>query len=144
MITEAVQDTLARTREHEHARCVVCGQVAEAAPRIRFAAGGDDSVEATFVPLPAYEGYPGMLHGGIIATVLDAAMTHCLFARGTPAVTGELTVRYREPVAIGKACLVHGWLERASPPLFYLRAELRQDGRVRARASAKFMLRPRT
>jgi acyl-coenzyme A thioesterase PaaI-like protein len=36
--------------------------------------------------------YTGLLHGGMTSTLLDAAMTHCLFMQGVQALTAELTV----------------------------------------------------
>ena len=85
------------------------------------------------------EGYGGRLHGGVIAAALDGAMTHCLFALGRTAVTAELTVRFKQPVATGRPATVRAWLERDLGPLYLLQAELVQDGVVKAAASAKFL-----
>ena len=71
--------------------------------------------------------------------LLDAAMTHCLFARGQETVTAELCVRYREAVATGTPARVRAWLVRSSPRLHWLRAELLQENRVKAVATGKFM-----
>jgi acyl-coenzyme A thioesterase PaaI-like protein len=75
----------------------------------------------------------------MIAALLDGAMTHCLFAQGLAAVTAELTVRYRYPVAVRRMATIHAWLERAARHLQVVRAELRQDGVIKASARAKFM-----
>ena len=83
--------------------------------------------------------FTGLVSVGVIAAVLDGAMTNYLFARGLQAVTGELTVRYRHPVAIGETVLVRAWLQESLPPLHLLQAELQRDGCVRASATAKFM-----
>ncbi|MCB9865855.1 MAG: PaaI family thioesterase [Phycisphaerales bacterium] len=140
-MTTEVQERLTAVRERAHPRCMACSQVNGRNLSLHFQAVDDGGVRAWVIPSARFEGYPGMVHGGVIATLLDAAMTNCLFAMGWPAVTGELTIRYREPVQCGRACAVHAWLERASSPLFLVRAELTQDSRVRARASAKFILR---
>jgi acyl-coenzyme A thioesterase PaaI-like protein len=66
-------------------------------------------------------------------------MTHCLFGLGRTAVTAELTVRFKLPVATGRTATVRARLERDLGPLYLLEAELVQDGVVKVVASAKFM-----
>jgi acyl-coenzyme A thioesterase PaaI-like protein len=78
------------------------------------------------------------MHGGVVATLLDAAMTHCLFAQGVQAVTARLSIRFRHPVRVGTQADVRAWLTRSASPLYEMRAELRQDERVCAAADAKF------
>jgi acyl-coenzyme A thioesterase PaaI-like protein len=80
-----------------------------------------------------------MLHGGVIASLLNGAMTNCMFAYGIPAITAELNVRFRHPVAIGKTAVVRAWIERSSRSLHVLRAEVVQDEQVRAAARGKFL-----
>lgn len=84
-----------------------------------------------------------MLHGGVIATLLDAAMTHCLFHRGVAAVTADLHVRYVRPVACGSCLEIGAQILKVSHPLFHLRAEIACNGLVGAWAEAKFLPRPR-
>ncbi len=88
-----------------------------------------------------YEGYPGVLHGGIIASVLDGAMTNCLFLHGVAAVTAELVVRFRHPVVPGTSAQVRAWIIEKDSPVFRLQAQLTQDKLVKATAHAIFMLR---
>jgi acyl-coenzyme A thioesterase PaaI-like protein len=104
-----------------------------------FALQPDGSVESTFAGSEVFEGYAGRLHGGVTAALLDGAMTNCLFARGVEALTAELTVRYREPVAVRGKMTTRAWLTESHGQLHLLRAELRQDGRVKATALGKFI-----
>jgi uncharacterized protein (TIGR00369 family) len=137
--TKGCQVLLEETRAQAHGRCVVCGHADGHAPRLRFAVAADGSVQATFQPDRAYEGYSGILHGGVIATLLDAAMTNCLFAHGRCGLTAELCVRFRHPVVSDALLQLRAYVERASSPLFVLRGELRQAGQVRATAVGKFL-----
>ncbi len=139
LATTTSQQRLDRTRQAAHRHCIACGSTDGAVPRLRFTATPDVGVEATFLPSPLYEGYVGILHGGVIATLLDAAMTNCLFAHGRHAVTADLHIRYRRPVASGEACNLRAWIERSTGPLFLLRAELRQSNRLQVTATGKFM-----
>ncbi len=139
MTTDACQSRLEETRAQAHGHCVVCGQVNGHTPRLRFAVADDGSVQAIFQPDLGYQGYNGILHGGVIATLLDAAMTNCLFSHGRCGLTAELCVRFRHPVLTAAPVRLRAWVERASPPLFVLRAEVEQEGQRRATAIGKLL-----
>jgi acyl-coenzyme A thioesterase PaaI-like protein len=81
----------------------------------------------------------------MVSTLLDAAMTNCLFAHGCIAVTAELTVRFLRPVTADRPVAVTAWVEKSRHRLYLLAAELRQGGRLMATAAAKFIVcRPRS
>jgi acyl-coenzyme A thioesterase PaaI-like protein len=122
-----------------HAACVVCGEGNARGLRLRYSREEGGGIRAELDCDGSLEGYGGRLHGGIIAAALDGAMTHCLFALGRTAVTAELTVRFRHPVATGRPATVRARLERDLAPLYLLQGELVQDGIVKASAAAKFM-----
>jgi uncharacterized protein (TIGR00369 family) len=143
VITDQKQQLLDTTRRRVHAHCVACGGMDGQTLRLRFVPRSEGSVEAVYQPSPRYEGYGGFIHGGVTATLLDAAMTNCLFAHGLCAVTAELNVRYRHPVGSGITCLLLARLERCTAPLYVLHAELLQNDRVCATAAGKFMELPR-
>lgn len=126
-----------------HPRCVVCGRENTHGLQLRFAANEDGSVEGNFDCSTAFEGYPDRLHGGIIALLLDGAMTNCLFAHGREAVTAELKIRFRGAVRTDRPARLRGWIERSARSLYYLAAEIEQDAEVKARGTAKFMSAPR-
>jgi len=86
-------------------------------------------------------GYDGLLHGGIVATALDAAATQCLFAHGVDGLTALLNIRYRRPAPIDQTFQLQAWLESASGGRFRLRAELRTDQTRVADAEAVFVKR---
>jgi acyl-coenzyme A thioesterase PaaI-like protein len=81
------------------------------------------------------------VHGGVVAALLDAAMTHCLFHRGVTALTGELRVRYVHPVPCDAELSLGAQVRLERPPLYRLRAELADRGEVMAWAEATFMRR---
>ena len=64
-----------------HPSCVVCGTRNAGGLGLRFREEADGSVVASFPCDSQYQGYPDRLHGGVVSMLLDAAMTHCLFAR---------------------------------------------------------------
>jgi uncharacterized protein (TIGR00369 family) len=138
-ITEPGQPLLDRTREAMHPDCIVCGKGCPKGLDLDFAVQADGGVCATFACPKAYEGYRGVLHGGVISSLLDGAMTNCLFARGVTAVTAELVVRFRHPVATNVPVTVVGRITRSTPPLHILEALVVQNGVIMAVGKAKFM-----
>jgi acyl-coenzyme A thioesterase PaaI-like protein len=119
----------------------MCGGENDRSLGLRFEAAGTGAVRARFQASPALQGYDGILHGGVISAVLDAAMTNCLFHLGVQGVTGDLHVRFIEPVSCQSSVDVRASLLSATPPLYRLRSEIVFDGRTMARAEGKFMKR---
>ena len=136
----ASQATLDALAAAEHSECLMCGPANTLGLRLRFRVQPDGSVLAMFPCRVAFQSYPETLHGGVISALLDAAMTNALFSIGVVGVTGELTVRFLAPVALGRGVVVRACIEKASHPLFYVRSELEQDRKLMARASAKFLV----
>jgi acyl-coenzyme A thioesterase PaaI-like protein len=122
-----------------HPFCFVCSSSNPMGLALRYSLQPDGAVAATFLGHGALEGYPGLLHGGVTAALLDGAMTHCLFAQNRRAMTVELNVRYHAAIASAEEVSLRAWLEDSCHGLFQLRAELSQTGVVKASATGKFM-----
>jgi len=128
------------TQAEAHPFCFVCSGSNPMGLALRYTPQPDGCVSARFLGHSALEGYPGLLHGGVIAALLDGAMTNCLFARGIRGLTVELMVRYHAGVVGAEESLLRAWVEDESHRWFQLRAELKQGGEVKASATGKFML----
>jgi acyl-coenzyme A thioesterase PaaI-like protein len=122
-----------------HAACVACRDPSAGGLGLSFTTGADGTVTTGFDCDPCYQGYPDRLHGGIVALLLDAAMTHCLFSRGVLGVTARMEIRYDAPVAIGRPAVLRARLVRGDRRLYRLRAEIVQEGTVRAAGTATFL-----
>jgi uncharacterized protein (TIGR00369 family) len=127
--------------QNGHSRCVLCGNLNPRSLNLSFKEVGNDTVRAQFTAYAELQGYDGILHGGVIASLLDAAMMHCLFFAGVQAVTGDLHVRFLQPVPCNASMEIQARMLTSNPPLYHLRAEIIIDERVMARAGAKFMQR---
>jgi acyl-coenzyme A thioesterase PaaI-like protein len=55
-----------------------------------------------------HEGPPGLVHGGVVATLLDHVLARALRGAGRGGLTATLTVTYRRPVPLGVPLLVTG------------------------------------
>ena len=136
---EQQQQRLEATKKDAHPDCVSCSSASPLGLGLKFLVREDGGVEATFPCQEIYQGYPGLLHGGVTSMLLDAAMTNCLFSQGKVAVTARLIVRFLLPIATDNTAVIRAWLRDFSPPLFVLEAELAQNGRVMASAAGKFI-----
>ena len=121
-----------------HRSCFACRPRDAGGLGLRFRALEAGVVEAEFDCDSYYQSYPDRVHGGIVALLLDAAMTHCLFTRDVRGYTAKMSLRYRHAVELGVPAVARAWLVEARRPLFVLRAELMQTQVVRARADATF------
>ena len=132
-------DLLQETRQQLHPHCFAGKPVTEGGLGAEFSVQSDGKLRGVFPCDERFESYPGVIHGGVVSTVLDAAMTNCLFSRGIHAMTGELTVRFHESVKTSEPAIIAAELESARGSLCLLKAELRQGGQVKVTATAKFM-----
>lgn len=143
-MTNSISPDQARARllHHQaeaHPFCFVCSGSNPMGLALRSEPQPDGSVCAKYLGNSALEGYSGLLHGGVIAAMLDGAMTNCLFARGIRGLTAELQVRYHQPVSASDEVQLRAWLANDAHGLYQLRAELTQGGAVKASATAKFL-----
>lgn len=140
-ITDSRQATLAAIRSREHPHCVVCGRAHPHGLHVDFEVLPDGSVAAEFPCEEPFEGYPGIIHGGVLSALADGAMLHCLFAQGRRAVTANLSVQFRHPVEVGVPATVRARLLEQTDALYTLSAEIVQAGQVKARATGRFWAR---
>ena len=137
-------DTTATTTEPQtledlHRDCFACGVCNHSGLNLHFDVGGDGVATAVWQPSPAFRSYKDRVHGGVIATLLDSAIVHSLFARGVAGVTAELTIRYLQSVNVIDPVQVSGWIESIRHGVYLCSAEVHQAGLPVVRASAKFM-----
>ena len=122
-----------------HTQCLMCGSRNPYSLGLRFTKDKNGVVETTFQGNLNLQGYEGILHGGVISSLLDSAMTHCLFHYEIEAVTGDLRVKFVEEVPYDSRLKLRAWVVSEVPPLYHLKSELRHNQKVVAWAEAKFM-----
>ncbi len=129
----------------QHRLCFACGAANPHGLGLRFEPAGADGVAARCELDERFQGYAGVAQGGIVAAILDAAMTHCLFQRGLRAMTARLGVRFRLPVRTGMPMTVTarltdaGGTARTRQRVHALSADIEQEGELRASATATFV-----
>jgi acyl-coenzyme A thioesterase PaaI-like protein len=130
---------LVEMRNRHHEKCHVCSMSNKSGLRAEFNVCKNGEVEALIICEKTKEGYEDIVHGGIVASLLDGSMTNCLFSYGIAAVTGEITTRILHSVTTHAPIAVRARLEENRAPLYLLSAEISQSGRISAKAKGKFV-----
>ncbi|OOF17840.1 hypothetical protein BZG84_05930 [Salinivibrio sp. PR932] len=120
-----------------HHQCVACSD--NGLFNLRFYQDDEIAVSAKVWLESTWQGYQDQLHGGVIATLLDAALTHCTFLFAPQSVTASLNIRYHHPVPIAVEAEVRAWCVKAKHGMSQLEATLTVAGTVCASATASFM-----
>ena len=119
--------------------CFVCGVENRFGLQLHFYEDGEGKVFADYAVPEQYQGYPGTVHGGILATMLDELMGRALMS-GDPnhfSVTAKISIRYRKPVPIKQPLRLVGELLQRRGRISLSRAEVRlPDGSIAVEAEA--------
>jgi len=124
-----------------HSCCILCGSLNPRSLNLSFEDTEEGGVTTRFQTGEELQGYDHLLHGGIIAALLDSAMTHCLFHKGIHAVTGDLHVRFLKPIPCSSMLEIRARLISSRSRMYVLRGEILLDDRLMAWSEAKFVRR---
>jgi len=134
--------------DHHWARtnpaCIVCGSANPKGLQIGFYLQAN-SICANWIPTGDWESFQNIIHGGIISTVLDEAMSKAIMAHNWEALTVDLRVRFRGRVTPGELLLVCGWVVARQRRKILTEATLTtSEGKERAHAWATFLEPPKS
>lgn len=123
-------------------RCFGCGPLNDEGLGMRFEPFEGGCACDDFAVAERYQSWARVVHGGVIALMLDEAVGWAAWHLGHPAVTGKLEVRYRQPLRLGERIRVVGRIDRMRRTLVYASAEIERkaDGARVAEASATLMV----
>ena len=90
--------------------CFACGPDNPVGLQISFRPGANGNQVGIWIPKSCHESFQGIVHGGIVGTVLDEAMSKAIAATNSSALTCELKLRLRRSVIPGSRVRVTGWI----------------------------------
>ena len=121
-------------------RCFGCGPANAGGLHLEFLVAEDGSVVCLPTIPDSFEGPAGYLHGGIIATLLDEAMSKSIRARGLTAMTRQMEINYLRPVHSEAPIRVEGRLVRSEGRKHWTEARvLDEKGTVLATGKGLFI-----
>ena len=122
--------------------CFVCGKKNAKGLKLNFFLDEEKkTMQTILIPEEWQQGYAEIIHGGIIATLLDEVMTKLAFELGMNAVTAELSVRFKKSVGLNDKLLIKGQIHGITSRIIYAQAEaMFEDGSLAAEANSKLMI----
>ncbi len=122
--------------------CFVCGMENRFGLKARFFELEDASLMAVFSGLDEHQSYPGRLHGGMIATILDETIGRAVMYGNSEiwGVTVDFSMKFRKPVPLEEEIKVLARIESETKRSF--KGEgwiLLADGTVAAEARGKYL-----
>jgi uncharacterized protein (TIGR00369 family) len=121
--------------------CFVCGENNPNGLRLSFEIDKEKQrLKTTFVASPTFQGWDGIVHGGILSTLLDEAMAKLVYELGYQAVTASIEIKFKKPAPILEPLLVYGEVTEVSKRLIRAKAHIaKKDGTVLAVGISTFM-----
>jgi acyl-coenzyme A thioesterase PaaI-like protein len=108
--------------------CFVCGSENPEGLQIPFERRPEGGCRAEYSPRPTHVGWPEIIHGGLLFTLMDEAVAWASIYAGRHAVTGKAEARFRAPARVGSRLIVTGWVTTSSRRALRARAEIREGG----------------
>jgi len=122
--------------EKELEMCFACGQQNPIGLKLKF--GWDGKVARTeFTPSKLYQGWAGVVHGGIISCLLDEVMSYAALFSGANSLTARMQTRFKRPLQIDEPLTITASLTKKTRKLVEAKAEVSlKDGMVVADSMA--------
>jgi uncharacterized protein (TIGR00369 family) len=124
-----------------YGNCFVCGEKNPNGLRLNFKIDKErQTLQTTFIASPTFQGWDGIVHGGIISTLLDEAMAKLVYELGYPAVTAALEVRFKNPAPILQSLSIHGEIVEVKKRLIKAKSRVvKEDGTLLAEGKSTFI-----
>jgi len=117
--------------------CFGCGRRNPIGLKLKFARDGD-GIRTEFTPDKVYQGWPGLLHGGILGTLLDEAMSNIAYDTGSTCLTASINIRIRQPVKVEVPLVITARITRHRIRLIETEGQVcLKDGTIIAESTAK-------
>lgn len=127
--------------------CFVCGRENEVSLKMSWYNNVEEQLVWSELTVPShFNSYPGVVHGGIIAAILDETAGRALLINGDNdalMITTHLELKYRRPTPTDQPLIAVGWVERGGNKRARVAGELRlADGTVTAECKANVLKPP--
>ncbi len=121
--------------------CYVCGPENPEGLHVRFHKDGADGCRAEYVARAEHCGWPGIIHGGLLFTLMDEALGWALVYAGLRGVTARGDFRFAAPATVGMPLVVTGRVVAKRGRIVQAQSEIRDAAsNVIAQMSASLYL----
>jgi uncharacterized protein (TIGR00369 family) len=124
-----------------YGNCFVCGENNPNGLQLSFEIDKQrQTLKTTFKASLTFQGWDGIVHGGIISTLLDEAMAKLVYELGYHAVTASLEIKFKKPAPILEPLTVCGEITEVSRRLIRAKAHVaKEDGTILATGTSTFL-----
>lgn len=126
------------TQSYDH--CFVCGAANPIGLKLVFRYDESGHAHSEVILAEHFEGYPQVIHGGILSTLLDEVMAKAVIHSGKIAFTAKLQVSYRRPVKPDVKLRLEGWITEAKSRTIKTAARVYDSEGSFAEAEAVFIV----
>ena len=99
----------------------------------------DRKIYAKYVFEKSFEGGPGLVHGGILSTVLDDMMGYATFTQNLFCVTANLNVNFRVPSPVDKEFELYAWVKEVDGNKVYAESVIKSEDTIHVEAEGLFI-----
>ena len=117
----------------QYPNCFGCGHENPYGLRLDMKIEGDE-LRTDFTPAPHHQGWPGIVHGGIISALLYEVMENWTYLNGIVTMMRSMDARLRTPAKIGRPIRATSWLVSREGREIYVAAKLQSDGKNHSRS----------
>ena len=123
-------------------KCFACGRENPDGLNLQFSYSSDgERVETTFIPDTRYQGWGGIVHGGIIVTLLDEVMAKTAVKKGFNVLTGEITAKFKNTAKVLEPLRCEAEIVAVKKKVLYARASAyKENGTIVAQATSKMFI----
>ena len=132
-------------KQENSSKCIVCGLNNKLGLKASFYELENGELVSIFTPIEEHQSYPGRLHGGIIASILDETIGRAIMIKHEKlwGVTIELSLKYRKPIPLNEELRVIGRITKDGSRIFEGTGEiLLKTGQVAVTAIGRYFKMP--
>jgi acyl-coenzyme A thioesterase PaaI-like protein len=106
--------------------CFVCGVENPLGLHVPFTRDGEQGSRATYIVRSEHVGWPGLVHGGLLFTLMDESVAWLLYFNGLRGVTAKAETRFKRPAPVGASLVITGSIVKRARRLVQVRAEVQR------------------
>ena len=121
--------------------CFVCGELNLSGLRVRPVIDAANRSASCSLAIPKeFQGWEGIVHGGILATLLDETCAYAAKGLVEHVVTAEITVSYKKPVPLATELRVTATVVSQRRKIIEVKGQIEIGGEIYAEASARMFV----
>jgi uncharacterized protein (TIGR00369 family) len=130
-------------KQHISKMCFVCGEKNDFGLHGKFYETGAGELVAMINPTEEHQGYPGRMHGGIAAAILDETIARSICNGKNEQIWGvtmELKTKFRKPVPLGQELKIVGRVTKEGSRTFEGTGEIfLPNGEIAVTAEGRYL-----